>query len=127
MPNDDAEPSEEIKIGGKLRSFDTELQNELVENYKEELIDSYAGDDNKIELPNDEFQFPLALIFEEGEIFLMWLPSLELYNSWVELLTPLAAYMSVDNNFLIRSEANYLTASVYKTLKRKKELKVEQS
>lgn len=57
----------------------------------------------------------------------MWLPSLELYNSWVELLTPLAAYMSVDNNFLIRSEANYLTASVYKTLKRKKELKVEQS
>ena len=54
----------------------------------------------------------------------MWLPSEDNFQNWVAMLTPLAAFMAVDNNFLVRSEANYLTASLYKTLKRKESTSV---
>ena len=49
------EPREEIVVGGKLRTIITDLVNELVDGYRAAFAEDYAGVENTIELPDDEF------------------------------------------------------------------------
>ena len=49
------EPREEIRVGGKLRTIITDLVNELVDGYRAAFAEDYAGVENTIELPEDEF------------------------------------------------------------------------
>ena len=81
--------------------------------------DGYLGDGHKLELPADEYQFPLALIFESGEIFLMWTTSLEDLQKWKSTLSKLVIGAPTGNNFLVRSEDNYFMSTVFRCLERK--------
>jgi len=60
--------------------------NQLTEDYKNSI--SF-----EIDLPADEFQYPFALIFEEGEILLIWTSSEEELGKWTSILDQFATGM----------------------------------
>lgn len=64
----------EVQISGRLRSLDVTLSNELIADYMFLFEPGYLPK-NQIELPNDTYQYPLGLIFDDGEILLLWLAS----------------------------------------------------
>jgi len=64
----------EVQISGRLRSLDLTLLNELIADYMFLFEPGYLPK-NQIELPNDTYQYPLGLIFDDGEILLLWLAS----------------------------------------------------
>ena len=72
-------PLEEIMLRENFRRIDTQLTNQLnIKEYQAELRQKSSELENSVNLPrlpSDEFQYPLALIFEDGGIFLMWCKS----------------------------------------------------
>ena len=119
---DNSELQEEIQLLGKLRSVDTQLTNSLVDGYQIRFEKTQLSAENELNLPDDEFQFPLALTFTEGEILLLWAPSEEEHWRWTSGLKLLMLGQPDDETnqgFLVRSSENSFTANLYRCLKRR--------
>ena len=78
--DENGEPVEEIELKGKLRRVDTQLVNKINPVFENIVVDgskeNQASPPSKlsaIELPADGY--PIALIFNDGETFLMWAPT----------------------------------------------------
>ena len=67
------EPDERIALKDKLRKVDTSLQNKLMAEYEVE----FGSVSDEVELPDDGFEHPMGLIFEDGEMLLIWTESRE--------------------------------------------------
>ena len=66
---------DDILLGGKLRAVNTRLKHELIQNYEDKFEPEYLGEDNKLSLSEAPYIHPLGLIFEDGEMLLIFLPS----------------------------------------------------
>lgn len=111
----------EIPLRGTLRSIDTNLSNELALDKLNGLDDE--EETKQIELPADEFAHPIALIFEEGDVLLIWMTSEDELKPWVSLLSIFTTNMPPENNFILRSEMNRFTTTLYKFMQRKQQQK----
>ena len=113
-----------------MRRVDTWLENRLVvgqeeEDYYEEQFGTtllLAGVEDTIELPQD-YKFPLAMIFADGEILLIWLKTQELMDEWAAILTKLIARREngklASVEYLIRNADNHFTMTLYKCMVKK--------
>lgn len=125
--NEMGEIDEEIELEGKLRTVDTKLVNKLdstfkslsvVGNVKSKRASSLTIE--SVQLPPDEY--PIALIFNDGELFLMWAQSLTDFHKWTSSLQKITATSQhqTEYTFLVKSARNYFKTTIYKCLERQK-------
>ena len=103
----------------KLRRVDTALENKLVADYEAEFGTSIC---DEIELPRD-YPFPMALVFDDGEVLLLWLESQDRRDAWASTLTKLIATSEAGEparvDFLVRNAENHFTMTLYKCMVKK--------
>ena len=81
----------EIELRGKLRNLDTQLVNKLDPTFKNLSFSSYLKNKRATELTIGSVQlpsaeYPFALIFNDGEIIIIWTQSLEDFHKWTSRL-----------------------------------------
>ena len=103
----------------KLRWVDTALENKLVADYETEFGTSIC---DEIELPRD-YPFPMALVFDDGEVLLLWLETQDRLDAWASTLTKLIATSESGEparvDFLVRNAENHFTMTLYKCMVKK--------
>ena len=117
--NEQQEPDEIIVLKDKLRRVDTALENKLVADYEAEFGTSIC---DEIELPRD-YPFPMALVFDDGEVLLLWLETQDRLDAWASTLTKLIATSESGEparvDFLVRNAENHFTMTLYKCMVKK--------
>ena len=116
---EDMEPDELIELKDKLVKVDTSMQNKLISDYEVE----FGSTSDEIELPDDGFEHPMALIFEDGEMIIMWTDSKEIFEQWAAILQKIIAQVPdqdhrLNDYFLVRSSENHFTMTLYKCMQR---------
>lgn len=117
--NEQQEPDEIIVLKDKLRRVDTALENKLIADYEAEFGTSIC---DEIELPRD-YPFPMALVFDDGEVLLLWLETQDRLDAWASTLTKLIATSESGEparvDFLVRNAENHFTMTLYKCMVKK--------
>ena len=65
--------------------IDTSLESQLIDNYQEMFLPVYLGEENVIHLPEENSEKPIALVFEDGQVLLIWLTE-DIAPLWIKSL-----------------------------------------
>lgn len=91
----------EYKLPGRLCSIDTDLTSKLIAGYKDNILGNYVDADGELELPKDDYSYPLALTFVDGDMLLVWLDSRETVVYWKAALEGFLPSEQPDFNLLV--------------------------
>lgn len=114
------------KLAGNIHSIDTSIRNKLASTFRDDVFQNNIQegfDFDTFALPSAEDTHPLAIVFSNGELLLLWIAETDMAE-WVTRLQEYGKIRVEERNesVLIRSKENYFSATIYMHLQRKVEM-----
>lgn len=117
-----SEAEKEYSLDGSIRFFDIDLSDKLDDSFEDLFTDNVGPSElqniqrDSVTVPED--RKPIAIVFNNGELLLLWTQSVE-FDEWVQRLQELAPIREKDDeSVIIRTPENYFSATIYKHLVR---------